>query len=353
MNYTAEIQSYLRKVLGSDAELVSVHALGEEEHDTGISKLQRLEVRSGSQTRQLILRKPASTVYSTEQLSDRAHAVLQAYELYKHIPRHPESIDVAVIRADGTLDSIRGDSEFILLQEYAPGDLYFPTLLQSLESDEPDELADQRAVALAEYLIELHSEKRRDDQIYRRSLRDLVGSGVGVMGVMGGYSNEVRDEFHDQLSDILRDFISLSWNIGSSSCERLCRVHGDFHPLNILFGEGTDLTAIDATGTGWGDAAFDVGILFMNYYALYNQAGRLSSPSGERLAERFMNTYTAGCQDREGLYRVLPLALARGALIMATTDFFPHRPMDERERLIRLAGDILSAGIFTPELFDQ
>lgn len=345
-----KIESYLRDVFGPEAKLISINALGQEEHDTGISNLLRLEVQVGSATQQLILRRPAPTVYGTEQLADRAQAVLQAYEAYRHLPRHPRSLDVAVLRKDGTLSSIPGDTEFVLLQEYAPGTPYVLSLLQSLRSEELDELAERRAAALAEYLLSLHRETRDDSRVYRRSLRDLIAGGTGAMGVIGGYAQELRDAFHAELNDILRDFISLAWHLDRYPC-RLCRIHGDFHPLNVLFGEATELSVIDSAGIGWGDAALDVGNLLMNYYTLYNQPGRLSSPSGRRLAERFLQTYVAGCSDVAGLYRVLPLPMARVALIMATTDFFPHRPMDERRRLIQLAGSILSAGVFSPHLF--
>ena len=118
-----QLQAYLRQVIGPETELLSVKGLGEEAHDTGISTLLLLEVRSGGEMKRLILRRPAPTVYSTDQPSDRAHAVLQAYELYPHIPCHPRSLDVAVLRADGGLSSVPADSEFVLLQEYAQGEL--------------------------------------------------------------------------------------------------------------------------------------------------------------------------------------------------------------------------------------
>lgn len=350
MIHPSKIQAYLHEILGPDAELVGVKALGEEEHATGISNLLRLEVRVGTEQKLLMLRRPASTIYSTEQPSDRASAVIQAYTTYNRIPRHPRSLDVAVICADGSLSRVPGSCEFVLLQEYVDGELYFHSLMQTLETNEVSELAERRAVALAEYLAELHSQRNDDIRIYRRALRDLVAGGVGVMGVLGGYSKELRDAHHDRLGGILKDFTALAWDLDRSS-NRLCRIHGDFHPLNILFGKDTQFSAIDAFGIGWGDAAFDVGTLLMNYYALYNEEGGLGSPSGRRLAERFLSAYVDRCEDPEGLYRVLPLPLARGALIMATTYFFPHRPDVERDRLIRLAGDILSARVFTPSLF--
>lgn len=347
----SQLQAYLRQAIHPEVELLSVQGLGEEEHDTGISTLLLLELRDGGDIKRLILRRPAPTVYSTDQPSDRAHTVLQAYELYPHIPRHPRSLDVAVLRADGGLSSVPADSEFVLLQEYADGALYLHSLMRCLERDEPNELEDRRAVALAKYLTSLHAHTRDDPRLYRRSVRDIVAGGVGAMGVIGGYSKELRDAFRDQLDDILRNFIGLAWRLDRYP-NRLCRIHGDLHPLNILFGEDVDFSLIDASGTGWGDAAFDFGIMLMNYYALYNERGGLSSPSGRRLTQHFLNAYVADCEDVEGLYRVLPLSMARGALIMATTDFFPHRPMDERERLIELASKILRAGVFTPSLLD-
>ncbi|MEZ4433673.1 MAG: hypothetical protein R3F65_14800 [bacterium] len=82
--------------------------------------------------------------------------------------------------------------------------------------------------------------------------------------------------------------------------------------------------------------------MLANYYALHNAPGQIGTPAGRWLAERFLATYEARCPDPAALRRALPLPLARGALIMATTDFFPDRPLDERDQLIQLAG-ILSA----------
>ena len=60
---------------------------------------------------------------------------------------------------------------------------------------------------------------------------------------------------------------------------RLCRVHGDFHPWNILFREDTDFTLLDRSRGEWGEPADDTTCLSINYlFSSLLRSGRLEGP---------------------------------------------------------------------------
>ena len=46
---------------------------------------------------------------------------------------------------------------------------------------------------------------------------------------------------------------------------RLCQVHGDFHPWNVMFRNGTDFSVLDRSRGEWGEAADDITAMAMNY----------------------------------------------------------------------------------------
>lgn len=347
---SSKLSAHLRDVFGPDAELLATKPLGVADHDTGLSSLLHLTVRADGAQRQLVLRRATPTVYGTEQFPDRAREILQARALYDRLPRHPRAVGVALQHTDGSLMRLPDDVELVLLHEFAEGEVYVGDLIRCLQSGSAEEADLRRAGALGEYLAELHAERSDDQRSYRRALRDFVAGGNGVMGVLGGYSNALRDAFHARLGAILRDVVGLAWEIEQRPGP-LCRAHGDFHPLNILFGPDGRPLVIDATGSGWGDPAFDVGTMYANFQTLCNDPDRLGTAAGRQLAARFLDAYVARCDDPDALYRALPLAVARSVLIVATESFFPHRSMDERGRLIGLAGDVLSAGVFEPALF--
>jgi hypothetical protein len=115
-----------------------------------------------------------------------------------------------------------------------------------------------RATALARFLAELHipiAEPLR----YRRAIRDLVGSGEGIYGIVDGYPPDVRGVDAERLQGIEHCCATWRWRLRGRE-PRLARTHGDFHPFNVVFGEGLHFTLLDASRGGCGDPADDVTI---------------------------------------------------------------------------------------------
>ena len=105
-------------------------------------------------------------------------------------PRHVLSLDVGTFTPEGDLLSLGQAEEFFLLTRYAPGRTYAHDLKRIAATGElgPDD--EKRAIGLVDYLAEIHTLKKPDPVLYRRRIRDLLGHGEGIMGMLDGYPHE-------------------------------------------------------------------------------------------------------------------------------------------------------------------
>ena len=142
---------------------------------------------------------------------------------------------------------------------------------------------------------------------------------------------------------------------------RLSRVHGDFHPWNLLFREGTDFTVLDRSRGDWGEPADDVAALAINYlfYGLRKQARSESAVVAEPfvyLLRTFIDVYLKASGDHEML-EVLPPFLAFRALVIAHPRWYPSLPSALRRTLIRFARRMMTDSLFDPgdvaDLFER
>ena len=124
------------------------------------------------------------------------------------------------------------------------------------------QLAYERAEALALYLADLHREEVEPARS-RRALRDLVGHGEGIMGLTDSYAPDDPIATPERLRALEHRIVDWRWRLRELARAR--RTHGDFHPFNLLFREGTDFSVLDASRGGAGDPADDVACLSINY----------------------------------------------------------------------------------------
>ena len=141
------------------------------------------------------------------------------------------------------------------------------------------------------------------------------------------------------------------WRLRERS-RRLSRVHGDFHPWNILFCEGAEFSVLDRSRGEWGEPADDVSALGVNYLFF---GVRKSAQSGETgvaepfgsLFRTFLDTYLASTADHE-LLEVLPPFLAFRALVIAHPRWYPTLSDGTRRILLGFARAMAEAQAFDP-----
>jgi Ser/Thr protein kinase RdoA (MazF antagonist) len=170
------------------------------------------------------------------------------------------------------------------------------------------------------------------------------------MGIADSFAGTV---FHpvNELRQIEHLCVDWRWRLKSRK-HRLRQVHGDFHPWNILFGQGTDFRVLDRSRGEFGDPADDVACLTMNYvFFSLERSGRLED-AFERLFLRFWERYLEKSSDQEILQVVAPFFVFR-ALVMANPVWYPNLAETLRRLLFEFSLAILSQECFDPRLVNH
>ncbi len=328
---------------------VDVTAGVDTEKIEGYGKPLKVTVRApGGRARVFVFRTQAANEFGHDRRADRAEAALLAYDLFNAIPAHARALDVGFVARDGRLLSVRDGGEAYLATDWAEGGLYAEDLRRLARTGEATALDVARAEALAAYLARLHAQKLRDPPAWRRALRDLLGHGEGIFGMVDAYPPDVPAAPPARLRAIEERCLAWRWRLRDRA-DRLARTHGDFHPFNIVFrppgaGEdGTGFTLLDASRGGEGDPADDVVALSVNhvFFALEHRAAWPRALGV--LWDRFWTRYLAASGD-EGVLDSAPPYLAWRALVLASPRFYPHLSAGSRDAILRLAERALDVG---------
>jgi hypothetical protein len=266
--------------------------------------------------------------FGHDSLADKASLSLLAWESFGAIPRHVRPLDVGVVERDGSLRSLAGARDFFFVTEWAEGRPYFHDL---------DEIAARGALIardrtrldrLVDNLADVHGARRVDPEAYRRRTRDLFGHHECIPGLLDSYDGPAgrRAVAPATLLEIERRCVRWRWLLKERT-HRLARVHGDYHPWNLLFHDGPAdadaLVSLDASRGIWGEPADDLAALSINYlFWAVRTRGAFVGPFAE-LWTRFYDAYLARTHDREVL-EVIPPYLVWRALVVASPVWYPH-----------------------------
>jgi hypothetical protein len=350
----ATLAPYLAAVLGGGVEIRALRSLGgaagaQDPKGFGYGVPFEVEcVVNGAARSYVVSRTRPAQGFGHDYPADRAWQAVYGHHAYNSFPRHVPSVDVGIVRASGRLDSVTDAVEFFQLVEKAAGDLYWLDLERLL--GEPARERDwARVDGLALFLAAAHRAKRPEPTLYQRRIRELVGHGECLMGILDSYPHPYALLPPAACEALEREAVSWRWRLRDRA-HRLSRVHGDFHPWNLLFREGTDFTALDRSRGEWGEPADDVSALGVNYlfYALRAQAAaatRASAPTFVAMFRRFLEGYLAASSDGE-LLEVLPPFLAFRALVIAHPRWYPALAPAPRSALIALARRLMAGRRF-------
>src|SRR5262249_55524493 len=146
-----------------------------------------VECRLGGGLRRFVLSRTRPTQgFSHDYPADRAWQALYGHDAYNGFPRHVRSLDVGFLRESGDLVSAGDAAEFFQLVDRAEGQLYWldPDRLRSRPLRALDV---ERASCLGQFLAECHGDKRDEPTLYERRIRELVGHGECLMGILDSY----------------------------------------------------------------------------------------------------------------------------------------------------------------------
>lgn len=303
-----------------------------------------LKRRDGT-TWQCVFHTASANEFGHDRRSDRALQQLLAFDTFGTLDRHVAALDVGAL-ANGAPFSIANAGELFLVTEWAEGKPYAADLRRLARGAALEPLDLERARALAAYLGRLHTRLPRDPVRHRRALRDVVGSGEGIFGICDAWP----DAYAARLEALETQAVAWRWRLRAQA-ERLSRIHGDFHPFNVVFREGCELTALDAARGCAGEPADDVTALAVNYVFFAADHPERWAGCFAVLWRSFWETYLEHTHDAAMLSCVGPY-LAWRALVVGCPRFYPHLSERARERMLELARVALTAPSFDPAMAD-
>jgi len=345
------ITNYLETIYGRPVHVVSMTKEGvQETRDDlkafGYGSPLFLEFEVGGECKKAVLETMAPSSYGHDHFSDRAQTILWEHSAFNSLPHHVRSIDSGAFLESGAIISTGRAQEFFLLTDFVQGGGYFKDLDRIRRTGVATEEDLKRTLALSDYLVEIHGTKLSSPGLYTRRIRDLLGHGECIMGLIDNYPETYEFINATLLKKIELACVEWRWRIKHRS-HRLCRVHGDFHPWNILFREGMDFTLLDRSRGEWGDPADDMTCLSINYlFSSIMRAGRLAGPF-EKMFHVFWENYLAKTNDREMLEVAAPFYAWRG-LVIASPIWYPHLAAGVRKTIFAFIQNVLGSERFDP-----
>jgi hypothetical protein len=350
-----ELERYLKDVLGPSARIVNLTVLGKtggkDIKGYGYGTPVQIDYECDGEQRRAVLHTISPGPFGHEHMADRAQMSLWDHSAFNLLPRHVRSIDAGAFRCDGKMVSLGGAIEFFVLTDYAVGRPYAEDLVRMRDDRQLTDLDLARSDALCDYLVEIHSAKGTNPDLYVRRIRELVGHSECIMGLIDSYPDQPDIVDPALLQDIERLCVHWRWRL-KDRVHRLRQVHGDFHPWNILFREGADFELLDRSRGEWGEPADDVTCLTMNYlFFSLQESGRLEGNFGQ-LFRRFWERYLARSNDAELLQAAAPFFAFRG-LVMAHPVWYPNLSKDVRRKLFNFIQAVLKERVFNPESVNE
>lgn len=346
-----ELNKYLSSVLGKPVKIISLGGMpqGAKELDLkgyGFGKPVLIEYEVGGQRKKAVLETLREDSYGHDFLSDRAASLILAHLTYQKLAKHVSSIDVGFLTKKKKLIPIGEADEVFIINEFVEGKEYYQDLDRIRDEEAFAELDLKRALALSDYLVRIHKKKKHAPELYTRRIRDLVGHGECIMGIIDGYPLNWKYVAKNIFKTIEKDCVDWRWKLKDKEY-RLSVVHGDFHPWNILFknGESADFWVLDRSRGEWGEPADDVSAMSINYifYSL-QKYGKLKEEF-KQLFDVFMKNYLEKTQDEELLEVIQPFYAWRG-LVIASPVWYPNLPETTRKKLFNFVINILESKKF-------
>jgi len=343
-----KLQEYFSTLYKTDVEINCVGELGKKTKESmekelkgfGYGKPYLIEFTIEGKKKSVVLETlRVGGGFGHDHFSDRAQILIWQHSTFGKLPCHVRSVDVGAFTQDHDLKSVGDCAEFFIITELIEGQPYHLDLDRIKEKQKLAQLDLDRCKALADYLVTIHKVKHNAQELYVRKVRDLVGHGECIFGLTDSYPTKLSYISESDFVGLEKKCVDWRWKLKHKT-HRLSQVHGDFHPWNILFREGTDFTALDRSRGEWGEPADDVSALTINYlfYSLQT-SGEVAEPF-KRLFDLFWQNYLDKTGDEEILTAIQPFYAWR-SLVVASPLWYPNLSLEVRRKLFNFARKVL------------
>jgi hypothetical protein len=348
----AALEQYLTGVYKTKVRVTEVRELingkqGEKVKEFGYGNPLLVEVRVAGSPDHVVLHTVRPERLGYERRSDRANDILLDYDTFNKLPQHVPCLGIGTFTEDADFISLENATEFFLVTHYNSGRPYSQDLKKLLDGAELIPEDKTRVLALSEYLVQIHSQKHTSPALYRRCIRDLLGHGEGVFGLIDSYPPDFLIAAPSRLRAIERRFIDWRWRLRDRTY-RLSQIHGDYHPWNILFQKDGNFTVLDRSRGEWGEPADDASAMIINFIFFSLQRYGALRGTFKVLYEIFWEHYLQNTQDVE-ISGVIQPFFAWRALVLAHPTRYPHISYETRQHLFNFVENVLAEEWFDPQ----
>lgn len=337
---------YFKKLFGKNTVIVNRDELSDKDSIKGFGYGRPLHIQLSinGERKDVVLSTMKKDTFGHDHCSDRAQVLLWQHSAFNKLPKHVKSLDVGFFTDKGELKSAGNAEEFFIVTEMAEGDAYAVDLDRIKDTEELYESDIERTEILASYLADIHSIKGEHEELYIRKIRDMVGHGECIFGIIDNYPDDLEYITPKELCNIEKGCIELRYKLKKLK-NRVCLVHGDFHPWNILFKKNNDFSLLDRSRGEWGEAADDVTSLTINYlfYSLL-QNGEIKG-NFKKLFDTFFDVYLEKTGDIDILKTVQLFYIFR-TLVVASPVWYPNISNTVRIKLFNFIHNMIECDEF-------
>jgi hypothetical protein len=344
-----ELKELVARRFKKKARIVGFRKLGEGFHNAGFLLAFKVDGKEHHWVMRVVR---GDTGWGHDYLGDRAATLLLQHQLFNTAPKGTccRSIDVVALLGNGKIVSVGDAIEFLGLVEEVKdteGQPYSEDLFQIAHDRTISDQDLKRCDMLVDYLAKLHSRKKKNPILYMRHIRDLIGHGEMLMGVVDTYPDLRKLDFTNAKEIEGIEMKAVEWrNKIKFMDHRLSRIHGDFHPFgNIRFRRDNSVMALDLAREEFGEPADDVSSLSMNYifFSVWHY-GKFLDPF-KTLFNRFMNGYLKATGDEELLSIIPPFYAFRG-LVVTHPHYYPDMEHAKRRSILNFIVNVLNTDRF-------
>jgi len=352
----SELKEFVVRRLKKKARIVGFRKLGEGFHNAGFLLTLKVDGKEHHWVMRVVR---GDTGWGHDYLGDRAATLLLQHQLFNTAPKGTccRSIDVVALLGNGKIVSVGDATEFLGLVEEVKdteGQPYSEDLFRIAHDRVVDDQDLKRCDMLVDYLAKLHSRKKKNPILYKRHIRDLIGHGEMLMGVVDTYPDLRKLDFTNAKEIEGIEMKAVEWrNKIKFKDHRLSRIHGDFHPFgNIRFRRDNSVMALDLAREEFGEPADDVSSLSINYvfFSVWHY-GKFLDPF-RTLFNRFMNGYLKATGDEEMLGIIPPFYAFRG-LVVTHPHYYPDMEHTKRRSILTFIVNILNSDRFEVDRVEE